>query len=68
MKTIRSNQTGENYYKAQLQSIPVGDDALKYISGPQFKISHEAGETKWMQLNKESAKVLVDWLKENKFI
>ena len=50
-----------NYYENQLELITNKDE---YASLIKVKGS-TAGETKWMSLNRQSAKTLIDWLTEN---
>ncbi len=49
-----------SYYEKQLNKI---DTKQKF--NPTFKITSVEGETKWMDLNKESAQALREWLDEN---
>ena len=50
-----------NYYKNQLEKI----DFTKSHYNPTFQIKHESGQTHNMDLNKESAKELKQWLEAN---
>lgn len=54
----------KNYYKDQLNRIKIDT-----VYAPSIKIhgnNGEAGnETKYMNLNKECAQVLIDWLTDN---
>lgn len=53
-----------NYYKNELNKIDFEGDYA-----PTFKIKSGGtdSETKWMDLNRESAQILSDWLKANFF-
>ena len=49
-----------SYYTDQLNRVNT-----KQEYPPTFKINSVEGETKWMNLNQESAQELIDWLMEN---
>lgn len=49
-----------NYYQNEINKI----NAHTYYS-PKIKMTDETNETKWISLNKESAEVLIKWLKRN---
>jgi len=49
-----------SYYKDQLKRINT-----KQEYAPTFKINSVEGDTKWMNLNTESAQALREWLDEN---
>ena len=50
----------KNYYSGQLERV---DPKGEYPA--TFQVKSEKGDTKWMNLNRESAQTLVDWLYEN---
>lgn len=61
---MQAKKQQDNYYKDELKKI----NACTLYS-PSFKFKNtdtdEPAETKWMQLNKESAKALLDYIKTN---
>lgn len=52
-----------NYYKGQLSNVKVG--ATEYSPTVKVFVNGNGHDTKHMDLNKESATVLVEWLKDN---
>lgn len=52
--------TKTTYYKDQLNKVKIDP-----IYAPTLKISSVTGQTKWMDLNKESATEIVKWLTAN---
>jgi hypothetical protein len=50
----------KGYYKKQLSVINI-----KGQYAPTFQVKSEGGDTKWMNLNTESASELREWLDEN---
>lgn len=48
-----------SYYKDELKKVNTTTEFP-----PTFKISSVGGDTKWMSLNEESAKDLMDWIME----
>lgn len=53
------NEVLVNYYKDQLKDLQLNEWA------PTIKITSSGKSTKNMDLNKESAKVLIEWLTDN---
>jgi len=49
-----------SYYRNQLNKV-----VTKSEFPPKFKITSVGGDTKWMDLNTESAQELREWLDEN---
>lgn len=49
-----------SYYKTQLNKINLDSEYA-----PKIKISGDGSETNHIDINKESAQALVDWLTEN---
>ena len=49
-----------NYYKEELKKVDVSTEY-----SPTIKIKSVNGETKWLELNKESVNELISWLSEN---
>lgn len=50
----------ESYYKDQLSKINCNG-----MYSPSFQFRDEDGQTKWMNLNQDSATILIKWLKQN---
>ena len=53
----------ENYYKYQLSKVKTDGEYPATVKISSIN-SDDNGKTNWMDLNKESAQVLVDWLTE----
>ena len=49
-----------NYYKNQLQKVNTPD-----LHGYKVKIRGGYSETFWLDLNKESAQAIIEWLTKN---
>jgi len=49
-----------NYYQSEINKINA-----HCLYSPTFQIRDENGQTKWLNLNQESAEVLIKWLKRN---
>ena len=52
-----------NYYKSQFENVKVG--ATKYSPTLKVFANGNGNDTKHMDLNKESAAVLIEWLNNN---
>ena len=53
------------YYKDELEKIDFEGD---YVPIFKIKSGGTESETKWMDLNEESAKILINWLQANFFV
>lgn len=49
-----------NYYEQELNKVDTSNEF-----GAQIKITSESGETKWLRLNNESAKAIINFLNNN---
>lgn len=49
-----------NYYLSELNKVDTKDEY-----GAQIKIKSASGETKWLRLNNESAKEVINFLNNN---
>lgn len=55
----------KKYYQDQLNKITKQDIESQFSPIIQVKAGDSDNQTKWLNLNEESAKVLIEWLNQN---